>query len=179
MNRPLTYLLGPETVLTLLGLLVFWFCARHSSGERHDVDQLEKLVWLLPFIVVPCAFATVFVPGAKTWWWLGRAIVPTFVMLIVCGLKIVDGFGSGAKGQDAALIIIATFGTVAVSLASAVAGAIILAANRPAFGEWFQARPVLGSVLTALAALPIGAVLGGAIMLVFSVFVFVSTLLKR
>lgn len=179
MNRQLTYLVGPESVLTLLGLLIFWFCARHNSGERHDVDLLEKLVWLLPFIVVPCVFATVFVPGAKSWWWLGRAIVLTFVMLLVCGGKIVDGFGSGARGQDAALIIIATFGTVAVSLASAIAGAMILAANKPAFGEWFQARPVLGSMLTALAALPIGFVLGGVIMLVFGVFVFVSTLLKR
>lgn len=179
MNRPLTYLLGPETVLTLLGLLVFWFCARHNSGERHDVDLLEKLVWLLPFVVVPCAFATVFVPGAKTWWWLGRAIVPTFVMLIVCGLKIVDGFGSGAKGQDAALIIIITFGTLAVSLASAITGAMILAASRPAFGEWFQARPVLGSTLTALATLPIGVVLGLTVTLAFSAFVMVSTLFKR
>lgn len=179
MNRPLTYLVGPESVLTLLGLLVFWFCARHNSGERHDVDQLERLVWLLPFIVVPCAFATVFVPGAKTWWWLGRAIVPTFVLLIVCGIKIVDGFGSGAKGQDAALIIIITFGTLAVAFATAVTGAMILAANRPAFGEWFQARPVLGSTLTALAALPIGVVLGIVVTLAFSVSVFVSTLLKR
>lgn len=179
MNRQLTYLIGPESVLTVLGVLLFWFCARHNSGQGRDVELMEKIVWLLPFLVVPCVFATVFVPGAKSWWWLGRAIVLTFVVLLVCGSRVITGFGSGAKGQDAAFIIIITFGTVVVSLASAVAGAMILAATKPAFGEWFRLRPVLGSTLTALAALPIGVVLGLAIMLVFGVFVFFSILFKR
>ncbi|HMP84053.1 MAG TPA: hypothetical protein PKA41_15245, partial [Verrucomicrobiota bacterium] len=147
-------------VLALLSAVIFWFCARHNSGEGRDVAMLEKLIWLLPLLVVPIVFTTIFVPGAKNWWWLGRAIVFTFIMLMACAFRIVNGFGSGSKGQDAAVIVVLTIGVVVVSVATAVAGAMILAATKPAFANWFQAHKILGSFLTALSVVPIGFVLG-------------------
>lgn len=38
---------------------VFWFCARHPSGEDRDILLLEKLVMTLPLVMVPLVFATV------------------------------------------------------------------------------------------------------------------------
>lgn len=160
MNRWLSALLSPETVLLAVGVAVFAICARHSSGEGADVALMERMIWLLPLVAVPLAFATVLAPRAKHWWWLARAVTFSIVLLGIAGYRIVQGFGSGAKGQDAALIIVFVLGVVVVSLATAISGAVILAEVKPAFAAWFRARPVLGSILTLGAAVPIGLALG-------------------
>src|SRR5262245_30843854 len=116
MNRQLTYLFGPETVLAVLTAAIFWFCARHNSGEGRDVNIMEQLVVMLPLFVVPLVFATVLVPGAKNWWWLGRAIVFTYIMLGICAGRIITGFGTGAKWQDAAFILVILFGSISIAL---------------------------------------------------------------
>lgn len=162
MNRSLTLWIGPETVLATLGAAVFWFCARHASGEGRDVALMEKLLMLLPWVVVPLAFATVCVPGGKSGWWLTRAIGFTYLMLIVCGCRIIAGFGSGARGQDAAFIIVLVFGTAAIALATSITGAMILAETKPAFAAWFGAHKFLGSLAALAAAIPIGFALGTA-----------------
>ncbi len=56
MSRLVSFILGPESVLLLISALVFWFCARHNSGVGRDVELLERLLMVLPFIVVPLAF---------------------------------------------------------------------------------------------------------------------------
>jgi hypothetical protein len=155
-NRQLTYLIGPETVLTLASLIVFWFCSRHNSGEGRDVAIMEKMIWAIPFLLAPLAFATIVVPGAKTWWWLGRANLFTFIAIFVCGARSIHGLGSGSKGQDVAFILLVVTGSLATALATAPAGAMILAATKPAFASWFQAHKVLGTIFTLAAVAPIG-----------------------
>ncbi len=182
MNRPLTYLLGPEAAMTLLTVLVFFFCARHFSYSSRDVDILERLMWLLPFIAAPLAYATIFVPGAKSWWWLGRANVALPVALLVCANKVANGFtapGSGPSAGVFGIFAVLCFGLIIAALANAVAGALILAEYKPAVAEWFRARRFIGCLLTALAAIPIGAAMaaGGGVLL--GIYVFFSTLFKR
>lgn len=160
MNRPLTYLLGPETVLAVSTALLFWFCARHNSGEGRDVVILEKLIWAIPFILTPIAFATILVPGSKTWWWLGRAIVFGYLANFVCTYRLISGFGSGSKGQDAAMILAVVLASVAIAIASSTTGAMILAATKPGFATWFQAHRWLGLLLTVLSMIPMGFLLG-------------------
>lgn len=159
-SRSLSYFIGPESVLIALSLAVFWFCARHNSGEGRDILLLEKLVMTLPLFVVPIAAATVFVPGAKNFLWLGRFVVLTYLMLAICAGRIITGFGTGAKGQDAAFILVIVFGTVMIALATSVTGAMILAETRPAFAAWFRGHKIVASILTLLSAVPIGLVLG-------------------
>lgn len=160
MNRLPAYLIGPETTLALIGALLFWYCSRHGSGEGRDVVLMERLIWLLPFLIVPAAFATIFSPGAKTWWWLGRAMACSYAAIFVCGYRLIHGLGTGAKGQDAAFVLLIVSGTVAIALASTMSGAMILATKKPAFALWFQAHKVLGSFLTLVIAVPVGFVLG-------------------
>lgn len=180
MNRVGTYLIGPETVLTLGTAVLFWFCARHNSGAGRDVALMERLIWLLPLILTPLAFATVFVPGAKSWWWLGRAAVFSFVAILVCGGRLISGLGPGAKGQDAALILLIVLGAAAVGLATAATGAIVLGAKKPGFAQWFDTHKVLGSVLTLLSAVPIGFVLGAAVTICGTVLLaFFHELFRR
>lgn len=179
MSRNLTYFLGPESVLTLLGAAVFWICARHNSGDGRDAALMEKLVMLLPFVVVPIVFATIFVPGAKNWWWLGRAIVLTFVMLSICAGRLIHGFGMGAKGQDAAFIMVITFGIVGVAFATTITGAMILAEAKPAFADWFRARKIIGSILLLLSSVPIGFALGIVVTLGIGIFAGIYTSIKR
>ena len=178
MNRPLAYLFGPEAVLAVFSALLFWFCARHNSGEGRDVAIMEKLIWASPFIITPIAFATILAPDAKNWWWLGRAIGFTYVAIMVCGYRLVGGLGSGSKGQDVALILLVALGAVAIAIATAITGAMILATTKPGFANWFLAHKILGTFLTALAAIPIGFALGltatfvGSILLGLYVEVF-------
>lgn len=160
MNRHLTYFLGPELVLVLSAIVTWWFCARHNSGEGRDVAIMEKLIWMIPFLVTPIAFVTILAPDAKTWWWLGRAILFTYIAIFVCGFRIIEGFGSGSKGQDVAIILLVMTGSVAVAIATGITGAMILAATKPGFANWFQAHKILGSFLTGLAMIPIGFILG-------------------
>lgn len=179
MNRPLSLLAGPELVLAILGALVFWFCARHNSGVGRDVDLMEKLVMMLPLLLVPPAFATILVPGAKAWWWLGRAVVFTYIILLVCAGRVIAGFGEGAKGQDAAFILVLAFGTALIAVGSTVSGAMILAETKPGFGAWFSARKVLGSFLTALAVVPVGFGLGVAATMAVTVVASIYAAVKR
>ena len=51
--------------MALLTVVVFFFCSRHYSYSTRDVDSLERLMWFLPVMAVPLAYATMFVPGAK------------------------------------------------------------------------------------------------------------------
>lgn len=182
MNRILSILAGPEAAMVLLTAVVFLFCSRHGSYSSRDVELLERLMWVLPVVAVPLAYATIFVPGAKSWWWLGRVNVALFAALIACALKVVAGFGapgSGPKGQDVGLLVVVCLGLILAAIANAIAGSMILAEHKPAFAEWFRARRVVGSILTGLAAVPIALImaLGGGVLT--GVFVFFSTLFKR
>ena len=85
------------------------------------------------------------------------------------------GPGAGAFG----IFAVICFGVVFAALANAVAGALILVENKPAFAEWFRARKFIGCLVTALAAIPIGAAMGIALSIVLSVFVGVTSLFNR
>ena len=169
MNRVLAYLLGPETAVALFSVGLFWFCARHNSGEGRDVALMEKLIWAIPFIITPIAFATILAPDAKNGWWLARAIVFSYIAIFVCGYRLIEGLGSGSKGQDAAMILLVALSSAAIAIGTAVTGAMILAANKPAFATWFQAHVFFGSFLTALSVVPIGFALGLATTVIGSV----------
>jgi len=160
MNRPLTHLIGPEATLARFSVLPFWFCARHNSGEGRNVVIMERLIWAIPFILTPAAFVTICAPDTGNWWWLSRAIVFTFIAIFVCGYRLIDGMGSGPKGQDAAFILLIVLASVAIAMAAAVTGAMILAATKPGFANWFQTHKLLASLLTFLSAVPIGFGLG-------------------
>ncbi|MBN8645959.1 MAG: hypothetical protein J0L61_12050 [Planctomycetes bacterium] len=179
MNRPLLYLLSPEAVLALMTAVVFGLCARHPSGEGADLRLLERVVMVLPFVVVPIAFATVFVPGARTWWWWGRVQILTLVALAVCAGRLIHGFGMGAKGQDAAFILVISFGLIGTALGSAITGAMVLAETRPGFAGWFRAHPILGSLLTLLSAIPLGAIAAFAVAITLGVVGGLWTAMKR
>jgi hypothetical protein len=179
MNRNLTYFIGPELVLAVLSALVYWICARHNSGEGKDILVMEKIVMLLPFVVTPLVFLTIFVPGGRSWVWLGRAIILTYTMLLVCGGRAITGFGTGAKGQDAAFMLIIGFGTIAITVGATVAVTMILFETKPAFAEWYRNRKVLGSLLTVVSAAPIGLILGGAVLGIFCFVAFGYALFKR
>lgn len=179
MSRATSLFAGPELVLAVITAAVFWFCARHGSGEGRDVLLCEKLLMLLPLLIVPPAFATVLLPGAKSWWWLGRAIVFTYVFMLVGAGRLIAGFGTGAKGQDAAFILVLTFGTVLIAIGTVVTGALVLAENRPAFAAWFGARKVLGSFLTAVATVPIGFALGITATIGVALVASIATSFKR
>ncbi len=159
MHRWLPIIVGPELVMLLINVAVYLFCARHTAGESRFVGVLEKLIWFLPVLATTAVFLTIFVPGAKTWWWLGRAIVVSVVGTMLFTYRMVEGFGSGARGQDAALILAFTFSGITAAIGTAVSLAMIYAAKNPAFADWFRMRPVIGSLLTLLAAVPIGFVL--------------------
>lgn len=180
MSRPITYLLGPETALAVATALLFWFCARHNSGEGRDVAIMEKLIWAIPFILTPIAFATILAPDAKNWWWLGRAIGFTYLAIFVCGYRLICGLGSGSKGQDVAMILLVVTASVAIAIASSIAGTMILIATKPGFANWLQAHKFLGSLLTALVTIPIGFVLGIVVTIISTVFLaFYCEVFKR
>lgn len=179
MSRTTTLLLGPELVLAVFSASIFWICARYNSGTGRDVDVMERLVMLLPLLIVPIAFATIFVPGAKTWWWLGRTVVFTYVFMFVCAGRLISGFGMGAKGQDAAFLMVLMFGTVLIAIGSTVAGAMILAENRPGFAAWFGARKVVASLLTLMAMVPVGFGLGTAATIAVAIVASIWTSFKR
>lgn len=180
MNRPITYLLGPEAALAVSTALLFWFCARHNSGAGRDVALMEKLIWAIPFLLTPIAFATILVPDAKNWCWLGRAIGFTYLAIFVCGYRLICGLGSGSKGQDVAMILLVVLASVAIAIASSITGAMILAATKPGFANWFQAHNFLGSCLTVLAMIPIGFVLGIVVTVISTILLaFYCEVFKR
>lgn len=175
MNRFLTYFIGPETVLTAVTVALFWFCGRHNSGEGRDVRLMELILMWLPFALVPLAFATIFVPGAKTWSWLGRTVILTFLAMVICAVRLLEGFGTGAKGQDAGFILVVTFGGFTVAIGSVIAGAMILAAQKPGFATWFREHRIIGSILSVVSVVPLGFVYAFVVtMVVFVGASFVS-----
>ena len=159
MNRLQTLLLGPEMLLAPLLAVIFWFCQRHGSGAGRDVDLAERFLMWLPFVAVPLAFLALFVPPLRTWWGLGRILFALAVVLSVAGVKLIGAFGTGAKGQDAAFLMILIFGTALAAVGTAIGGAVILAGERPAVHEWLRTHRLLGGILTLLAAVPLGAVM--------------------
>jgi hypothetical protein len=182
MSRSSSILLGPEAAMALLTAAVFLFCSRHGSYSSRDVDSLERLMWALPFLAVPLAYATIFVPGASGWWWLGRVNVALFVALLVSANKVVGGFvapGAGPSAGAYGIVAVISFGVVFAALANAVVGALILAEARPAFAEWFRAHRFMGSTLTAFAAVPIGAAMTFVLGAALSVYVGVASLFNR
>lgn len=155
MKRQLTYLIGPEVIMLLVSGWVWWHCRQHPSGEGRDVEILERTLMLLPFCVVPLVFATIFVTGAKNWLWLCRANVALIAGLMPCAYWLVCGFGSGSKGQDVGMIMVLAFGIILAGIGSTVAGAMILAATKPAFALWFSTHRFFGVLAVAAAAIPI------------------------
>jgi hypothetical protein len=111
MNRQLTYLVGPETALTLFSVLLFWFCAppqfrrgprcRHH-GETHLGDS--------PSSLTPIAFATISRPTRKTGGGSDAPSYSRYIAIFVCGFRLIDGLGSGSKGQDVAMILLVVIG---------------------------------------------------------------------
>jgi hypothetical protein len=172
-TSPLTQITG-----NVRAALVFWFCARHDSGEGRDAAIMSRLVWTVPFFVTPIAFPTILAPDATNWWWLARAIVFTYIAIFVCGYQFINGLGLGSKGQEVAFILLVMLGAVAIGIATAITGTMTLAATKPGFANWFHAHTILGSFLVALSAIPIAFALGtitaflGAILLAFYCEVF-------
>lgn len=171
MPRLLSIALGPELLMAVIVACVFGFCARHATTSPGQTEILERLIFLLPPLIVLAVFLTVFVPGAANWWWLGRASVVSMVGTGIVAGRIIAGFGSGAKGQDAAFIVAIMFAGFAASLAIPASGAYVLARTNSSFAEWFRMRPVIGVLLTIAAAVPVGVALffivsfGGGILL--------------
>lgn len=158
MNRWLTVLVGPESVLTGLTLVVYWFCARHGSFASRDVTILERALWLLPLVAVALAYATLLVPGARSWSWLVRVNLSLLIGLVVGSIRIIDGFkapGTGPNGGAIGLLVVICLWILVGSLANGISAAVVLAEHKPAFAEWFRNRRFLGSLLTVLSAVPI------------------------
>jgi len=166
MNRLVALLVGPEAVMLAITLAAHAYCARHATGEGRDLRTMGVLVWALPPLAVVAAYLTVLVPGAANHGWLARAALASLVGVALLAHRIVAGFGEGAKGQEAGYVIALMFGGAAISLGTAICGAYVRAQQHPTFAEWFRARPLLGSTLTVLAALPIGVVLFLSVSLV-------------
>lgn len=159
MNRSAVLLLGPEALLTGLLAVIFWFCHRHGSGTGRDVDLAERFLMWLPFLAVPLAFLTLMLPPMRSWWGLGRILFALAVALSLGAVKLIGAFGTGAKGQDAAFLMVLIFGTALAAVGTAIGGAVILAGERPAVHEWLRTHRLLGGCLTLLAAVPLGAVM--------------------
>jgi hypothetical protein len=158
MNRWFSLILGPEVVLGVFTAWIYTFCARHNSYSTQDVRSLEKLLLIVPLLVVPLAFLTIFTATERNWMWLGRVNFAATVCLSMCAYRIVSGFaraGSGAAGQDAGLILVLTIGTGLCAIANAICGSLVLRAQKPAVAEWFHAHPVGSVVLTAVSTAPI------------------------
>lgn len=179
MNRSMTYLLGPESMALIAGISTWVVTTRHNSGQGRDVDVLEAWAMWLPFVVVPLVFLTAFAPGARNWMWVGRAILLSYLALGLCGARLIQGFGMGAKGQDAAFLMILIFGTALISLGTSISGAWVLALQRPGFGVWMGKHQVLGGLLTLVAALPVGFILGLSSLAMVAIVAGVYSGLKR
>ncbi|MFO1498365.1 MAG: hypothetical protein U1G07_08240 [Verrucomicrobiota bacterium] len=165
MTRLASYFLGPEVAAVACGIAVYWFCQHHHSGESRDVRLLEGLLWITPPVLTTAVFLTIFVPGAKSWAWLIRVNLAFLSSLCFCGYQIVASFGDGAKGQDVGFYLAIILGIILGSMANAITGGMVLAAQRPALAEWLRSHPFLGGLGVLLAALPIGVVLVVALVL--------------
>ncbi len=178
----MTFLVGPESVMLFLTILSYLLAARHGSYESRDVAVLERAMWLLPVVAVPLAYSTIFAPGARNWWWLCRANLATYLGLILCSVRIVQGFGApgtGPKGQEIGVFVVMCLGVVFSSIASTSTGAMILASQKPAFSGWFGAHRFIGILLAALAAVPVAILttLVGSVLL--AAYVGISKAIER
>lgn len=161
MNRTLQLIAGPELVLAAVTAVVYLVCSRYGSYNSADVAVLERLMWLLPLVVVAAAYSTLWLAGARTWEWLVRVNLAVPVFLTVCALRLVDGFGapgSGPKGQDVGLLVVGCLGLGFSALGNVTTGAVIMRAKNAGFDEWYRARPGLAWTLTLLAAVPVAVV---------------------
>lgn len=182
MTRLASLLHSPELLLVLIGAGVFVYCSRHASYSDSDVSALSHLMWLLPLVMAAAVYATLGLPGNRTWFWVARATLALTVALLVCGWRVVSGFGapgSGPKGQDAGLVLMLSLGLGLAAVGNAIATTLILRERRPAWDVWFEAHPLLGVLLTGAGAVPVffvqllgAGVLGGALS-------FFHTLLRR
>ncbi len=163
MHSLLTHLLGPELVMGLIVGLVWLLCHAATVGDPSVVRWAERGVWLLPLVAVGLTFATLAIPALVdeplSWWRLARSAIASLVGPCIAVWFIVHLFGPGARGQDAAFIITLLVAGIATSLGLAIGGACVLADRHDSVAEWFRTRPVVGSVLTLMAAIPIGVVL--------------------
>jgi len=182
MNRLGMILIGPEVTLGLFTAAVFWFCARHNSYSSEDVRTVERFLWLLPVLAVPLAFATIYAPGAKTWWTLGRANMAVAIALTACTFRVVNALGapgSGPRGEEGVFTLMIAGGMTLTAIANAFLGAAILRAARPVVATWFQMHAVAGLSVTVAACLPIfiaQLLIGGV---AFFTWALVTTVLKR
>ncbi len=182
MNRAVTFFIWPEVTVGLLTAAVFLFRARYNSYSDSDVRALERLLYLLPVLIVLAAFGGTYGSTSRTWLGLGRANVAAMVGLVICGYRVVSGFGapgSGPKGQDAGFILLVTLGLGLCTIANAIIGSLVLRAQKPAVAEWYRDHGAAGATLTALSMVPILLVQIAAIMVIASVAGMMSGLFKR
>ncbi len=182
MTRLASYLHSPELLLVLIGAGVFFYCSRHASYSDSDVTSLSHLMWLLPLVMVATVYATLWWPENRTWIWVGRATLALTVALLVCGWRVVSGFGapgSGPKGQDAGFILMLSLGLGLAAVGNAIAITLILRERRPAWDVWFESHPILGVLLTAVGVVPVFFAQLLAAGMVGGVLSFFHTLLKR
>lgn len=170
---------GPEILLLLLTVAVFALCGLHATGSRRDLSWMETMIVALPWIAVPLAYAGTLFVGCRSWFTLARINFALFIALTACTLRIVAGFGTGAHGQDAAILLVFTFGMLLASLGNAITGARILAARQPAFRQWFGSHRVGGSALVALATVPIAVATIAAASIAFGLLGGIWSLLAR
>ena len=182
MSRGLAILMAPELVVAVLIAVVFLVCARHHSYSDADVRVLERLLYLLPVVLVGAVFAGLYGTGLRTWGGLVRANLAVIVGLVVAGYRIVSGFGapgSGPKGQDAGFIVLLSLGLVLSTVANAVLGTVILRAQKPAVAEWYRDHAVAGPLLSVVSMVPILLVQIVAVTLVASVAGMLAGWFKR
>ncbi|MBI1354278.1 MAG: hypothetical protein GC160_08025 [Acidobacteria bacterium] len=179
MSRALSMLVGPEAVMAAVTAGVYVVCARHASGEGRDLRLMEQLSMLLPLLAVAAVFLTGLAPGAASWWWLGRAVAASFVGTAIFSYRIVEGFGEGAKGQDAAYMIGFLSAGAVSAVGVAVFGALIRMGESPGFAAWFRMRPVTAWCLTLLASIPIGVALVMTLATVGGLALGLATAFKR
>lgn len=170
LNRATAFLLGPEAVAGLLLGLVWLVVARLDSSSARDQALLEKLVWLLPLAGTVAVFGSLGWTPTRSWGWLARANAALLILVCLGANRLVSGMsasGSGQSGLGMGLLVAVCLGLVLAGPASTVCGAVILADQQPAFAEWFHRRPVLGSFVVLLAAVPVSVVLAtvGALLL--------------
>lgn len=182
MSRTLSILAWPETGMGLLTLAVFALCSRFGSYSDSDVRVLEKLMWILPFVIVSLGFLTLFLSGARSWSWLVRSNLAVQLSLMICAWRIVSGFGapgSGPKGQEAGFVVIVGFGFVAAAVVNTIYVTAFLRAQNTTVDAWYREHSVWGPVLTVLSFPPVVVTQGLLAGIVFGCAGLFSALLKR
>jgi hypothetical protein len=110
---------------------------------------------------------------------LGRTVLFTFIALFVCAGRAIAGFGEGAKGQDAAFMLVLVLSIAMVSLGVAIAGAMILGETHQTFADWFRTHKLGGLLVTLLSILPIGLGLGIIVSLITGIILGIWSLFNK